>query len=325
MKYLKQFKQTSEYEVFKESEDFITPNVSYIVEGNGIVYNIAKTEVGKYKVGILSKKDISKLTYNMADLGLPSGTLWADRNVGAKSVEDYGTYFAWGETKGFNNDVKHITVEELCSILQPVIGNETQLTPDNIDEVLSMMGIEGTDLSSTGMGTIFTEKCFSSDWSDYFDTANAGNTFNKYAIDKLTVLQLEDDAARVNMGSNWRMPTEAEMQELIDNTTPTFIDLQGDEYSQSEAQSGAIADYNLKGVRFTGSNGNSIFIPAAGGAADYSSSDMGCGGILWLSDLECYYDSSNYANYLWLCNNGDLEVTYGDRWYGSQVRGVCSN
>ncbi|MBQ4345054.1 MAG: hypothetical protein IJC40_04035 [Muribaculaceae bacterium] len=32
------------------------------------------------------------------DLGLPSGTLWADRNVGANSPEDYGDYYAWGET-----------------------------------------------------------------------------------------------------------------------------------------------------------------------------------------------------------------------------------
>ena len=32
------------------------------------------------------------------DLGLPSGTIWATRNVGASSPEDYGDYFAWGET-----------------------------------------------------------------------------------------------------------------------------------------------------------------------------------------------------------------------------------
>ena len=32
------------------------------------------------------------------DLGLPSGTLWADRNVGASSPSDYGDYYAWGET-----------------------------------------------------------------------------------------------------------------------------------------------------------------------------------------------------------------------------------
>ena len=33
------------------------------------------------------------------DLGLPSGTLWADRNIGANSPEGYGDYFAWGETR----------------------------------------------------------------------------------------------------------------------------------------------------------------------------------------------------------------------------------
>jgi hypothetical protein len=37
-------------------------------------------------------------TVTAVDLGLPSGTLWADRNVGADSPEDYGSYFAWGET-----------------------------------------------------------------------------------------------------------------------------------------------------------------------------------------------------------------------------------
>ena len=34
---------------------------------------------------------------DFVDLGLPSGTLWATRNVGASSPEDYGDYFAWGE------------------------------------------------------------------------------------------------------------------------------------------------------------------------------------------------------------------------------------
>ena len=33
------------------------------------------------------------------DLDLPSGLLWATRNVGATSPEDYGDYFAWGETQ----------------------------------------------------------------------------------------------------------------------------------------------------------------------------------------------------------------------------------
>lgn len=37
------------------------------------------------------------------DLGLPFGTLWADRNIGADSPEDYGDYFAWGETTSKSN------------------------------------------------------------------------------------------------------------------------------------------------------------------------------------------------------------------------------
>jgi len=41
-------------------------------------------------------------TYNghdYIDLGLPSGTMWATCNVGADNPEDYGDYFAWGETQ----------------------------------------------------------------------------------------------------------------------------------------------------------------------------------------------------------------------------------
>ena len=38
-------------------------------------------------------------THEYVDLGLPSGTLWATCNVGAESPEEYGDYFAWGETE----------------------------------------------------------------------------------------------------------------------------------------------------------------------------------------------------------------------------------
>ena len=37
--------------------------------------------------------------HDFVDLGLPSGTLWATMNVGAEAPEDYGDYFAWGETE----------------------------------------------------------------------------------------------------------------------------------------------------------------------------------------------------------------------------------
>jgi len=36
--------------------------------------------------------------HEYVDLGLPSGTLWATCNVGADAPEEYGDYFAWGET-----------------------------------------------------------------------------------------------------------------------------------------------------------------------------------------------------------------------------------
>ena len=47
------------------------------------------------------KHNVSNGTYNghdYIDLGLPSGTMWATCNVGAEHPEDYGDYFAWGET-----------------------------------------------------------------------------------------------------------------------------------------------------------------------------------------------------------------------------------
>ena len=41
----------------------------------------------------------TEVIYVYVDLGLPSGTLWATCNVGASSPEEYGDYFAWGETE----------------------------------------------------------------------------------------------------------------------------------------------------------------------------------------------------------------------------------
>ena len=40
----------------------------------------------------------NKDPHEYVDLGLPSGTLWATCNVGASKPEEYGNYFAWGET-----------------------------------------------------------------------------------------------------------------------------------------------------------------------------------------------------------------------------------
>ena len=39
---------------------------------------------------------------SFVDLGLPSGLKWASCNVGAEKPEDFGLYFAWGETQGYS-------------------------------------------------------------------------------------------------------------------------------------------------------------------------------------------------------------------------------
>ena len=75
-----------------------------------------------------------------------------------------------------------------------------------------------------------------------------GRTFTKYyTTDGKTRLDAEDDAAHVYLGGNWRMPTKAEVQELVNNCTWTWTSYQG-----------------RSGYLVTGKNGNNIFLPANG-------------------------------------------------------------
>lgn len=88
------------------------------------------------------------------------------------------------------------------------------------------------------------EKCW--DFTDYKYGSPSGIT--KYgAIDGLVTLEPSDDAATVIMGGIWRMPTIAEYNELTANTTYEFTTIDG-----------------VGGGKFTGPNGNYIFLPAAG-------------------------------------------------------------
>lgn len=165
------------------------------------------------------------------------------------------------------------------------------------------------------------EKVFNFD--NYFDTTDSGWSFDKYDVDKLTVLESIDDAATVHMGSDWRMPTIEEIQELINNTTPTFIDHQGNEYSREKAQSRVIPEGNLKGVKFTSSNGNSIFISTTGICYDSLLDGLGAFGYLWSSNLV----DTNSLNAGDLAFNyyGDLSDSYAhydSRSYGLPIRGV---
>ena len=113
------------------------------------------------------------------------------------------------------------------------------------------------------------------------------------------------DTATQIMGSDWRMPTETECRELVNNTKHEWI-----------------SDYKGTGVngrKFTGSNGNYIFIPAAGYCHDGSVDGVGGGGHIWSSSL--YAVGPDYAWHLYFLSGGCGMNGYG-RYNGLSVRGV---
>lgn len=73
----------------------LQPNTTYYVRA------YAKNDVGTAygEVVIFTTLEEVSTTPAYVDLGLPSGIKWADRNIGANKPEDYGDYFAWGETE----------------------------------------------------------------------------------------------------------------------------------------------------------------------------------------------------------------------------------
>ena len=159
---------------------------------------------------------------------------------------------------------------------------------------------ETTGYTASQVGT---DKQFS--WSDY-KYGNSDSNLTKYnQSDGKTVLESTDDAATQIMGGNWRMPTKAEFDELLSGTTNEWI-----------------ANYNDTGVsgrKFTSkTNGNSIFIPAAGGCSDGSVGGVGGGGV-WSSSLVA--SSPNRAWYLGFYSGNCSMYGYG-RYGGQSVRGV---
>ena len=88
-------------------------------------------------------------------------------------------------------------------------------------------------------------------------------------LDDKDNLKPEFDAATQIMGGDWRMPTKDEIQELLYNTDNKWTQVNG-----------------VNGFKFTGSNGNSIFIPAAGDCYDGSTFDVGSSGNIWSSSLD---------------------------------------
>ena len=133
---------------------------------------------------------------------------------------------------------------------------------------------------------------------------NSTNGFNGFA-DNLTTLLPEDDAAAVNWGNDWRMPTHEEWQELYQNTTQTWITLNG-----------------VNGHLITASNGNKIFLPAAG---DYGENidNVSNYGEYWSSSLRTdYADCALGLGFSW--SDYQLVNCYDYRYFGASVRAVYS-
>ena len=240
-----------------------TPNegfefVNWILNGDVVStenpYTATVTENSEFVANFVEADPYNGHEY--VDLGLPSGLKWATCNVGANSPEEYGDYFAWGETS-------------------------PKATYD-----------WSTYKYCNGTLTSLTKYCTNSAYG---------------TVDNKTVLELEDDAARVNWGGNWRMPTKAEQDELRDTNNCTW------EWTRQNGVNG----YKVTSRK----NGNSIFLPAAGYRHDGGNLyGAGSYGSFWSSSLNTYYSSDAYYVYF----DSDY-VGWNDdyRYDGRSVRAVC--
>ena len=239
-------------------------------------------------------KDFSP--YKKIDLKLPSGTLWADRNIGATDIYDGGKLFQWGDP-----------------------------TPYDIPEHTNGKINEG-------------QKMFK--WNDYKWSENGTSTMTKYnSTDHKLTLDPEDDAAHVNMGSDWRMPTKDDIIELLQNTTQELyaklmddsdpVKVANGEYNKNdgyvswkyigEHSSGEVSGKLAYTKLLSKSNGNFLVVPSSVEAYGGRLDPVGVGVGLWFSSL--YSQEVDRA-----CGGGfadnNYAVLYGYRYIGRGVRGV---
>ena len=121
--------------------------------------------------------------------------------------------------------------------------------------------------------------------------------------DNKTVLDPEDDAAAVNWGGAWRMPTKAEQDELRNNCTWTWTTQNG-----------------VNGYKVTGPNANSIFLPAAGIMYNSAFAYAGSPGYYLSSSLNSGCQSNAYSVYF---NSDAVYWNSSLRIDGQSVRPVC--
>lgn len=188
---------------------------------------------------------------------------WATCNVGAANPWNYGDYFAWGETKGYKSGKRYF-------------GNRYYKWAD--------VTFNGYRYTMHGYKKYVSKESFGT-------------------VDNLSTLTMADDAARANWGGNWRMPTENEIQELLDNCV----------WSRTTIN-------DVKGYEVTSKiNKKSIFIPASGYRDEEGYlKNEGVEGYLWSSCLE---NTSAQILYWYSTNSPVLSATA--RCQGLAVRPVC--
>jgi hypothetical protein len=146
------------------------------------------------------------------------------------------------------------------------------------------------------------------DWAHYRYGSSA-TSLTKYCIrssegivDNQTVLLPEDDVATQTLKDNWRMPTEAEFNELLENCTWSWTKQNG-----------------VSGYKVTSkTNGNSIFLPAPGQKSDSDWYNPGSVGYYWSSTLS---SNSGFARGLCIYSSKKEWMNYG-RDYGHSIRPV---
>lgn len=132
----------------------------------------------------------------------------------------------------------------------------------------------------------------------YYDS----NTANYISIGN-DISNTEYDAAKVNLGNNWRMPTTAETEELIYNCTWEWTQING-----------------VNGYRITGNNGHFIFLPAAGSKI-YGASNYNEYLEYWLSDR---HNANTSASKLVVSSSAPPSINGGDGSFGLTIRPVKS-
>ena len=146
-------------------------------------------------------------------------------------------------------------------------------------------------------------------WGTYKWCNGSYDTMTKYGTDNNGVgdgkigLDPEDDAAYMNWGPSWRMPTENELYELSKICTWKWISL-----------------YGVNGYLATGPNGNSLFFPAAGRRVGSSLSNADLCGYYWSCTVGDSYN--RHCAYLLSLNSGNVELDVYARGYGHSVRAV---